>query len=77
MANEKLAYSVIEAANAAGVGRTTIYAEISASRLIARKIRRRTVILRGDLDSWLKAHPASSKQVNPEIANEATDRNCD
>ncbi len=50
---EPLAYTIDESREAARVGRTTIYQEIAAGRLIARKVGRRTIILRDDLESWL------------------------
>ncbi len=53
----KLAFPILEAAAVAGVGRSTIYEEINAGRLIARKARGRTVILREDLNAWLAALP--------------------
>ncbi|MCW5705424.1 MAG: helix-turn-helix domain-containing protein [Bradyrhizobium sp.] len=57
MNNDKLALSVADVVQIAGLGRTTVYAEIKAGRLIARKIGRRTFILREDFDSWLRAQP--------------------
>ncbi len=50
---EPLAYTIDESREAARVGRTTIYQEIAAGRLIARKVGRRTIILHDDLKSWL------------------------
>ncbi len=50
---EPLAYTIDESCDAARVGRTTLYEEIAAGRLIARKVGRRTIILRDDLKSWL------------------------
>ena len=54
---EPLAYTIDESCAAARVGRTTLYEEIAAGRLIARKVGRRTVILRSDLESWLAQLP--------------------
>jgi excisionase family DNA binding protein len=53
----KLAFSVGEAAAAAGVGRTLLFDEIRNRRLAARKVGRRTVILREDLEAWLRSRP--------------------
>ena len=53
----KLAHPILEAAAVAGVGRSTIYEEINAGRLIARKARGRTVILHADLQAWLANLP--------------------
>ena len=53
----KLAFTIEEAATAAGIGRTLIFEEIREGRLIARKVGRRTIILVADLDLWLKSRP--------------------
>ena len=55
--NATLALGIIEAARAAGVGRSTVFDEINAGRLKARKAGRRTLILREDLQAWLAALP--------------------
>jgi len=56
--NEKPALSLAEAGKVAGCGRTSIYKATIRGGLVARKIGRRTVILRADLDRWLAALPA-------------------
>jgi excisionase family DNA binding protein len=56
-ANVPLALGIIEAARAAGVGRSTIFEEIKAGRLKARKAGRRTLILCDDLAAWLASLP--------------------
>ena len=53
----RLAYGIEEAAKVSGVGRSKVYEEIGAGRLIARKVGKRTIILAGDLNAWLKALP--------------------
>jgi excisionase family DNA binding protein len=60
---QKIALSIVEAAQASGVGRTTLYEEINGNRLRAKKIGRRTVILREDLEDWLK-NCVNSKKNN-------------
>ncbi len=50
---EPLAYTIEEFCLVAKVGRTTVYKEIAAGRLIARKVGRRTIILPSDSQSWL------------------------
>ena len=50
---EPLAYTIDELCIVAKVGRTTVYKEIAAGRLIARKVGRRTIILPSDSQSWL------------------------
>jgi excisionase family DNA binding protein len=54
---KKLAYTIEQAAEAAGVGRSTIYEEIRDKRLTARKLRRRTIITGDDLLTWLQSLP--------------------
>lgn len=51
------AYSIPEAAKAAGISRTLIYRLIGDGSLQARKIGRRTVILAADLALFLNALP--------------------
>ena len=55
-----LALGISEAARAAGVGRSTVFEEINAGRLKARKAGRRTLILRDDLAAWLANLPERS-----------------
>ena len=62
---DKLAHAIPEAAEIADVGRTLIYDEINAGRLVARKARGRTVILHTDLVAWLASLPTAG---NPEAA---------
>ncbi|MBN9454290.1 MAG: helix-turn-helix domain-containing protein [Bosea sp.] len=52
-----LAYSPQEAARAAATGVNTIYQELNAGRLSARKLGRRTLILAADLEAWLRSLP--------------------
>lgn len=56
--DQVFAYSINDAAQVAGIGRTTLYDEIRTGRLNARKAGRRTLILREDLQAWLAALPA-------------------
>lgn len=56
----KLAVPVDEAAVMAGVGRTRLYAAISARELTAKKYGRRTIIAVDDLERWIKGLPAFS-----------------
>ncbi len=50
---EPLAVSIPDAARSSGVGRSTIYAEISKGNLKFRKVGRRTIIAMDDLRAWL------------------------
>ena len=54
-ANDKLAYRIDEAVSASGLGRTTLYDEIKNRRLKAIKVAGRRLILREDLEAFLKA----------------------
>lgn len=58
----KLAYSIAEASEATGIGRTAIYEEISAGRLKARKRGSATLILAEDLQAFLAGLPAVGKE---------------
>ena len=51
----RLAYRPDDAAKAVGVGRTTIFEEIRAGRLRAKKVGRATIIAESDLRAWLDA----------------------
>jgi hypothetical protein len=41
------------------IGRTKVYAEIKAGRLVMRKIGAKSVILRADAEEWLRSLPAA------------------
>jgi excisionase family DNA binding protein len=56
----RVAYSIEEAGEAAGVGRSYVFEEIRAGRLIARKAGRRTLIAAEDLMAWLKNLPTTA-----------------
>lgn len=49
----KIAYSIKEACRASSLGRTTIYAHISAGRLCARRIGGRTIIPADSLNALI------------------------
>lgn len=50
---EPLAYTIVEFSKSARIGRSTTYEEIKAGRLIARKVRGRTIILPTDARNYL------------------------
>lgn len=56
---EHLTYSIDEAAEAAGISRTKLFAEIRDGHIVARKLGRRTLIERTELDRWLAALPTT------------------
>ncbi len=51
------AFSVDDFCRWAGVGRTAAYAEMSAGKLAAKKLGRRTIILRTEAERWLASLP--------------------
>ena len=51
---EKIAYRIDEAVYVSGLGRTTLYEEIKNRRLKAVKVAGRRLILREDLEAFLK-----------------------
>ena len=65
------ALSIAKLCAYASVGRTTVFAEIKAGRLVARKLGRSTVILIEDVDAWLQSlprvRPSAPDAVVPEL----------
>jgi hypothetical protein len=53
----RLAYTVAQLAARVGVGRTLLYGEIAAGRLIASKAGRRTIITCENAQAWLRNLP--------------------
>ncbi|WP_018262253.1 helix-turn-helix domain-containing protein [Methylobacterium sp. WSM2598] len=60
--SEKRAHTIAEVVQISGAGRTTIYAEIAAQRLKAKKLGRRTLITADDLHNWLDRLPALERR---------------
>lgn len=50
---ERLTYTPLEASKAAGVSRNTIYEEVNAGRLPARRVGRKILIRKSALEKWL------------------------
>jgi excisionase family DNA binding protein len=50
--------SVLDAARIAGIGRSTIYEELAAGRLVARKCGSRTIIPASALSEWMDKLPS-------------------
>ena len=63
---EALAHSIDESAEIVGLGRSFLYEEIRAGRLIARKAQGRTLILHQDLVDYLSDLP--TRKVADEAA---------
>jgi excisionase family DNA binding protein len=57
---EPLAVPTPEAARLGGVGRSTIYSEISKGNLKIRKVGRRTIVAMDDLKTWLASKVGES-----------------
>jgi excisionase family DNA binding protein len=53
----KLAYGISELSEATGFGRSTIYEQIAAGALRARKLGARTFIVADDVKAWLQNLP--------------------
>jgi hypothetical protein len=53
----RLAYSIDEICKMSGLGRTFLYEEIGAQRLIVTKAGRRSIVLHGDMMTWLAKLP--------------------
>ena len=60
-----LAYSIAVALQITGLGRTSLYKEISSGRLVAHKVGRRTLISADDLERWLKSQPTIVPHPKP------------
>ena len=54
---EKLAYGIPEAVQVAPVGKTRLYEAINSGVLKAHKHGTRTIIMRDDLEEWLRSLP--------------------
>jgi excisionase family DNA binding protein len=57
--HSKVAYTVSEFCDLYGISRSLTYSELRAGRLTARKIGRRTLILKADADAWLSSLPTT------------------
>jgi hypothetical protein len=55
------ALSIADVCRESGLGRTLIFAEIRAGKLVARKCGRRTLILKEDLLKWLQTLPVKTE----------------
>jgi hypothetical protein len=60
---EQQAYSVEGFAARHNIGRTTVYGEIKEGRLIARKVRGRTIITAEDAHAWRASLPKAGTQA--------------
>lgn len=63
--DRKLAYTIPELVRATGVGRSKLYQEIQASRLLVKKCGKRTLVLHDDAIAWLQSLPAADQMTRP------------
>jgi hypothetical protein len=52
---DRLAYSIARLAKMTDLSRSSLYEEIAAGRLVARKTGRRTIVTRADALGWLRS----------------------
>jgi excisionase family DNA binding protein len=57
---QKLAYSIDDVTKLTGVGRSFVYEQIKAGRLVVKKAGRRTLIFDTDLKAWLAGLPGKA-----------------
>jgi excisionase family DNA binding protein len=61
MESAPLAYTVVEAVKASGIGRSKLYTFIQDGRLPIRKCGRRTLITRKDLEALIESLPVGDE----------------
>ncbi len=62
MQSDVIAYPVPDAVRVSGATRTSIYEAMRGGKLPFRKLGRRTLIMRCDLEAWLKTFPTGRRQ---------------
>ena len=60
---QKLAYSIDDVTKLTGVGRSFVYEEIKAGRLVVKKAGRRTLVFDADLIAWLTSLPSANLKI--------------
>jgi excisionase family DNA binding protein len=60
---QPLSFSIADASQTSGIGRTSLYQAIKDGSLRAVKRGRRTLILRSDLEAWLASLPALGQEA--------------
>jgi excisionase family DNA binding protein len=58
----RLAFSLADAASAIGVGKSTLHELIATGKLPVRKLGRRSLVLREDLEDYLQGLPVHGEQ---------------
>jgi excisionase family DNA binding protein len=66
------AYSIAEACEVGGFGKTTLYDMVNEGRLRVRKLGSKTLVLRSDLLQFLEALPSMTEGEEPAPAREAS-----
>jgi hypothetical protein len=61
----KLAYSIAELCQMAGVGRSFLYEEVKAGHLVVTKAGRRSIVLHADAIAWLTGLPKLAPTSTP------------
>lgn len=56
----KQAYTVNETIKEIGIGRSKLYAEIKAGKIVPRKIGKKTIFLAKDIEGYLNALPKAN-----------------
>jgi hypothetical protein len=69
---QKQAFSPDEFGRRNGVGRTTVFEEIRAGRLDARKVGRRTIITRQAEKAWQDSPPSASPRMSKSFGANVT-----
>lgn len=64
--SNKMAFSIAEVQAICGLGRTRLYELIKSNVLLAKKLGKRTLILRSDLDAFLSNLPSYTEQDHEE-----------
>lgn len=65
MQSDVIAHSIPDAVRVSGATRTSIYEAMRDGRLPFRKLGRRTLIMRCDLEAWVKACPSGQGRSAP------------
>jgi len=58
----RLAFSLADAASAIGVGKSTLHELIATGKLRVRKLGRRSLVLREDLEEYIQSLPVHGEQ---------------
>ena len=65
--SSKLAYSIDQLSEMAGVGRSFLYEEVKAGHLVLTKAGRRSIVLHDDAVAWLSKLPKLAPSSTPPV----------